>query len=101
MSRNVIYAIICKRCAMAYIGETGRRLADRFCEHLYSIKNHSGHPVDVHFNSTGHRGVQDIQVTTIKSCFSDDRTRLALENRYIYLYGTLKPDGINERLSHI
>ena len=85
MSRNVIYAIICKRCTMTYIGETGRRLADRFCEHLHSIKHHSGYPVGVHFNGTGHRGSQDIQVTAIKACFSDDRTRLELENRYIYM----------------
>ena len=33
-SANVIYCIICTLCKKLYIGETGRRLGDRFREHL-------------------------------------------------------------------
>ena len=28
ISENIVYGIICKRCSIIYIGETGRRLAD-------------------------------------------------------------------------
>ena len=34
ISTNVIYCITCTLCKKIYIGETGRRLADRFREHL-------------------------------------------------------------------
>ena len=33
---NVIYLIQCRLCNLQYIGETKRRLKDRFNEHLYS-----------------------------------------------------------------
>ena len=36
---NVIYCITCTLCKKIYIGETGRRLADRFREHLYETQN--------------------------------------------------------------
>jgi len=34
VSHNVVYAIICKKCKLIYIGETQRRLADRITEHI-------------------------------------------------------------------
>ena len=40
-SENVVYSIICRRCGCLYIGETGRRLRERFGEHLRSIRNNS------------------------------------------------------------
>ena len=33
-SNNVVYLIKCRTCNKVYIGETGRRLGDRFREHL-------------------------------------------------------------------
>ena len=46
ISMNIVYGIISKRCNIIYIGETGRRLADRFTEHICSIQNNfSGFPV--------------------------------------------------------
>ena len=37
ISANVIYCITCTLCKKTYIGETGRRLADRFREHLRDV----------------------------------------------------------------
>ena len=37
-SANVIYCITCTLCKKLYIGETGRRLGDRFREHLRNIE---------------------------------------------------------------
>ena len=46
ISKNIVYGIICKRCNIIYVGETGRRLADRINEHIRSIRNNfSGFPV--------------------------------------------------------
>ena len=37
-SANVIYCIKCTLCKMIYIGETGRRIGDRFREHLRDVE---------------------------------------------------------------
>ena len=37
-SANVIYYITCTYCNKLYIGETGRRLGDRFREHLRDVE---------------------------------------------------------------
>ena len=37
-SANVIYCITCTLCNKLYIGETGKRLGDRFCEHLRDVE---------------------------------------------------------------
>ena len=51
-SENVVYCIICSKCGHLYIGETGRRLGDRFREHLSDIRNKRIERSDVakHFN---------------------------------------------------
>ena len=41
ISTNVIYCITCTLCKKIYIGETGRRLADRFCEHLRDVEKNN------------------------------------------------------------
>ena len=66
ISSNVVYAIICTRCKKLYIGETCRRLADRFTEHLRSVKNNfDGFPVARHFNPPSLCTITDIKVTGI------------------------------------
>ena len=61
-SENVVYSIICRPCGCLYVGETGRRLRERFSEHLCSVRNNSpGFPVAEHFNSASH-SLNDIMV---------------------------------------
>ena len=81
-SRNVIYAILCKRCNKIYVGETGRRLGDRFREHLYNINKQAQCPVSKHFNSVDHNGISDIAVTGILYA-SNTHDRIHMENRLI------------------
>ena len=38
---NLSYIITCRACTLSYVGETGRRLGDRFCEHLRSVSTES------------------------------------------------------------
>ena len=73
-SANVIYCITCTLCKKLYIGETGRRLGDRFREHLRDVCGLSLH-----------QGTTD--------------SRKNLEQRFIFQIGTLNPHGINERFS--
>ena len=56
-SANVIYCITCTLCKKLYIGETGRRLGDRFREHLRDVEkddNNTSKPVARHFNRLNH-----------------------------------------------
>ena len=101
LSVNVVYSIICRRCGCLYIGETGRRLRERFGEHLRSIRNNSpGFPVAEHFNSASH-SLNDIMICGLKRCSGDNTRRKKQEMRLIFELGTLKPNGLNINFSFI
>ena len=56
-STNVIYCITCTLCKKLNIGETGRRLGDRFREHLRDVEKddkNASKPVARHFNLPNH-----------------------------------------------
>ena len=56
-SANVIYRITCTLCKKLYIGETGRRLGDRFREHVRGVEKDDKNafkPVARHFNLPNH-----------------------------------------------
>ena len=64
-SSNIIYYISCSKCCKLYIGETGRRLSDRFAEHLRSARNNDvDKPIARHFNTANH-SISDIKVCAI------------------------------------
>ena len=57
ISTNVIYCITCMLCKKIYVGETERRLADRFREHLRDVEKSNtdaSKPVARHFNLPNH-----------------------------------------------
>jgi hypothetical protein len=91
----------CLRFGITYIGETGRPFADRFREHPSSIEKRDAIPGAAHVNLGDHKEVDDILITGIISCFSDDRSRLSLGKRLIVRLGTLAMLGINVSLSMV
>ena len=57
ISTNLIYCITCTLCKKVYIGETGRRLGDRYREHLRDVEindKDASKPVARHFNLPNH-----------------------------------------------
>ena len=100
-SENVVYSIICRRCGCLYIGETERRLRERFSDHLRSVRNNSpGFPVAEHFKSASH-SLNDIMICGLKRCSGDKSRRKNQEMRLIFELGTLKPNGLNINFSFI
>ena len=100
-SRNVIYCIRCTACNQLYIGETGRRLGDRFREHLLDVKNNSqdvSKPVARHFNQPGHSH-NNMKIFGLSLHQGNTESRKCTEQRLIFKIGTLSPAGINERFS--
>ena len=81
-------------CTNMYIGDTGRRVRERFSEHLRSIRNRSpGLLVAEHFNSANHT-IDDISVCGVKQCRGSNTSRKRREMQLIFELGTLKPGSI-------
>ena len=98
---NIIYCITCTLCNKLYIGESGRKLGDRFREHLLDIKNKGSDlskPVARHFNLPGHSH-EHMEICGIYLHLGNNETRKRKEQRLIFKLGTLAPNGINERFS--
>ena len=100
-SSNIIYCISCIKCCKLYIGETGRRLSDRFAEHLRSLRNNDvDKPVARHFNAASH-SISDIKVCAISPISGGNDSHKRHEKRLIFKIGTIHPHGLNERFSFI
>ena len=88
-------------CSKLYIGESGRKLGDRFREHLLDVKNKGSDqskPVARHFNLPGHSH-EHMEICGIYLHLGNNETRKRKEQRLIFKLGTLAPNGINERFS--
>ena len=74
-TKNLTYIIQCNRCNLQYIGETKRRLKDRFNEHRRTIDNPStkSKPATAaeHFLSSTNHTANDMQLIPIEKIFSD------------------------------
>ena len=100
-SANVIYCITCKLCNKLYIGETGRRLGDRFREHLRDVEKNdkdASKPVARHFNLPNH-SKKHMAICGLSLHLGTTESRKNLEQKFIFQIGTLNPHGINERFS--
>ena len=97
---KVIYCITCPYCNKFDIGETGRRLGDRFWENLRKVERNdkdTSKPVNRHFNLSNH-SKQHIAVCGPSLHLSSEkfrkpqntRTKIYLPNRH-----TLKLPAIN------
>jgi len=84
-----------------YIGETGRRLGDRFREHLRDVERNdkdASKPVAWYFNLPNHSS-QHMTICGLSLHQSDTESLKNLEQKFIFQIGTLNPHGINERFS--
>ena len=102
-STNLVYCITCSVCQKLYIGETGRKLGDRFVEHLRDVQNNDlslSKPVARHFNLPGH-SFRNMQICGITLHNGSNESRKRKEQKLIFKLGTLAPNGINERFSFV
>ena len=92
----------CNRYHLQYIGETKRRLKDRFNEHRRPVDktNIKSKPTTVseHFLSQPNHCHTDMQLIPLELIHSSrDSIRKARESFLIDLAGTLEPHGFNRR----
>ena len=76
-SYNVVYYISCNKPScynIQYIGETGRRLADRFREHIGYVKStYLTQLTGNHFNLPEH-ALSNMKVTVLEKCKENNLT---------------------------
>jgi len=90
---NVIYLITCTKCRKQYIGETKRKLKDRFHNHRSDIKLKKHTAIAIHFNNILH-SYSNITVTPIEIEI-DPVVRKIRENYWIKEIQTRYPLGLN------
>ena len=97
---NVIYLIQCRLCNLQYIGETKRRLKDRFNEHRRPILNPTGNyihtAVSEHFLTSNHSDNHMLLIPIEKLKNGRDSFRKAREAHLIHKAKTIEPLGINK-----
>ena len=79
---------------MLYIGETYRRLGDRFAEHIRSVRKGEDCPVGRHFRQLDHH-ISDMHVTALMETSMGEKQRQSLEQRIIKFLGSSHPFGMN------
>nr|XP_033815550.1 uncharacterized protein LOC117367239 [Geotrypetes seraphini] len=100
-SKGVIYYIRCP-CHKVYIGQTTRKIKTRIIEHMSSIRTKRiTAPLVSHWLSEAH-SLSDLQYTVLIHVkhFQGDLSRLLIqkEQRFIYNWRTLYPDGLNSEI---
>ena len=86
ISTNVIYCITCTLYKKIYIGKTGRRLADRFREHLRDAEQNNtdaSKPVARHFNLPNHSH-HNMTICGLSLQHGDTESRKNLEQKFIF-----------------
>lgn len=88
-TKSVVYKLTCRKCVnFLYIGETGRRVCDRFREHKgYITQGKIDRPTGKHFNSTGHEA-RHLCITPIEHV-QPGNNRKARENAWIAKYDSI------------
>ena len=92
---SVVYIITCKKCNLAYIGQTGRALKKRIQEHLQYVANNT-EATGKHFRSHGH-SLSHMSVQVIEQVQPESKMhRLTRENMWIQRLCTREPTGLNK-----
>ena len=91
-SANVLYYVTCTYYQKLYIGQTGRRLIDRFREHLRDVERNdkdASKPVAIHFSLPNH-SKQHMAVCGLSLHLGISESRKILEQKFIFQIGILK-----------
>ena len=91
----------CTLCKKIFIGETGRRLAERFRERLRDVEKNNtdaSKPVVRHFNLRNHSH-NNMTICGLSLHQGNTESRKEFEQKFIFQLGTLSPHEVNERFS--
>jgi hypothetical protein len=94
-TEGVIYLITCTKCNVQYVGQTGRKFADRINEHLYYIRKKK-EATGTHFSTDNHTN-SDMRVQIVEKVMPNTvNMRLERESMWIHKLATKRPHGLNK-----
>ena len=101
-SHNLIYCITCTTCKKQYIGQTSKKLRERFVNHFGNINNkRSTDPIGRHFLSPGHNGQKTLTIHIVEFIPAPHNSQVGkllrdnLERKWMYKLQTRAPQGLN------
>ena len=102
-SNNLIYCIICKTCAIKYVGQTKNAIKERFKCHFYSIAHPATSDTTIgrHFSAKNHHGIDDVQIFVLEfirapnESPASQRIRDEAEKKWIHRLASIAPLGLN------
>ena len=65
-TNNLIYLINCNKCNLQYIGQTSRKLKERFTDHFSNIKTYKNTAISIHFNQPSHT-INNFTITPLQT----------------------------------
>ena len=96
LQHHLLHLISCIKCCKLRIGETGRRLSDRFAEHLRFVRNNNVDKlVARHFNAANH-SISYIKVCAISPISGGNDSRKRHEKGLFFKIGTIHPTGLTK-----
>ena len=101
-SNNIIYCITCNLCKIQYVGQTKRRLMDRFQGHFYKISiKDTEDAVGRHFSHSTHSGFNSMTIHIVDFIYAHPESECALnirrtvERKWQHRLHTIAPLGLN------
>ena len=101
-SHNLIYCITCTICKKQYVGQTSKKLKERFINHFGNINNKRlADPIGRHFSSAGHTGRKTLTIHIVEfipapyNSSVGKSLRDTFERRWMYKLQSISPQGLN------
>lgn len=86
---------MCSKCNLYYLGQTQNSIKIRISNHLSDIRKYRQTPVSLHFNKPDHSLNDFVFFPFLSNKSWKLDKRLEKENKYIFKFNTLEPNGLN------
>ena len=92
-SRNLVYAVRCKKCNKLYVGQTGEKLQDRMSKHRHDCRKRPDNTeLSAHFHRN-HDPEKHMEIHILQMGLKTVEAREHYEDRWICRLQTLQPNG--------
>jgi hypothetical protein len=101
-SHNLIYCITCTTCKKQYVGQTSKKVRERFVNHFGNINNkRTLEPIGRHFQSPGHNGKKTLTIHIVEFIPAPHNSQVGKqlrdlhERKWMYRLQSIAPQELN------
>ena len=96
--RKIVYAVLCSKHKVLFIGHTGEQLSERFSKHHYDIKNRPDNSeLAKHFHES-HNSNDHLNITILQNNIKTAAARRYHEDKWICKLKRLAQHGLNSEI---